>query len=424
MRKLAVLVIGLLGLTLLVGCDDDNDDHAGPGRSSMATVAPMAPPPSLREGAPAKGDTGGTTVQARKEVITGSVDITADDPIKAGGQVTDQVREVGGRVDSRTEQPGTDDNDPQATLTVRVPADKTDKFIDGLGGVGRVTRMSTNRDDVTMQWEDLDARIKALQASVDRLRTLIAGATNTADLIAAEQALSSRQGELDSLTAQKRHLDDQVALSTLTIDITTEDKDSDEGPTNFWDGIVSGWHSLVDWLKDAVVFTGKAIPWLGFVVVIAAVVWGVVRMARSRKRSSSETGESEEGKAVPVAVGASTGADTTAAEGAGAGSSAGAETGAGAVAGSGAGAGTRAGAGTDAGAGTRAGAGTGAGAETGAGAGKTAGAGQSAGAGTGAGSGTGAGTETGKGTGAAKGTGTTGDTGADGRKGDDQTEQP
>lgn len=360
MRKLAVLVIGLLGLTLLVGCGDDNDDNAGPGRSSMATVAPMAPPPSLREGSPAKGDTGGTTVEARKEVITGSVDITADDPIKAGGQVTDQVREVGGRVDSRTEQPGTDDTDPQATLTVRVPADKTDKFIDGLGGVGRVTRMSTNRDDVTMQWEDLDARIKALQASVDRLRALISGATNTADLIAAEQALSSRQGELDSLTAQKRHLDDQVALSTLTIDITTEDKDSDEGPTNFWDGIVSGWHSLVDWLKDAVVFTGKAIPWLGFVVVIGAVVWGVVRVVRGRKHSSG-SGESEQGKA--AAVGAPTGASTTAAEGAGA----------------------------------------------------------DAGAGTGA---TGSGTETGKGAGTAKGTGTIGDTGADGREGDDQTEQP
>ncbi|MGY4101418.1 DUF4349 domain-containing protein [Nocardia sp. R16R-3T] len=371
MRKLAALVIGLLGLTLLVGCGDGNGDKAGTGRSGMATVAPMAPPPSLREGSPAKGDTGGTTVEARKEVVTGSVDITADAPIRAAGQVTDRVLEVGGRVDSRTEQPGTGDTDPQSTLTVRVPADKTDKFIDGLSGVGRVTRMSTNRDDVTMRWEDLDARIKALQASVDRLRTLIAGATNTADLIAAEQALSSRQGELDSLTAQKRHLDDQVALSTLTIDITAQNKESDEGPTNFWDGIVSGWHSLVGWLKDAVVFTGKAIPWLGFVVVIGAVVWGVVRVVRGGKRDSSRRGESEEGKAV---VGAPTGAGATAAEGAGAGT--------------GTGVGTGTGAGTDTGAETAPGAGTGAGTEAG------------------------------------KSTGTIGDTGADGRKGDDQAEQP
>ncbi|MFE7796165.1 DUF4349 domain-containing protein [Nocardia sp. NPDC057440] len=300
MRKLAVVMTGLLGLTLLAGCGDDNGGSASEG-STMATAAAPAPaiaPPGLREQGPAtKQDNrgqGGESITLRKEVVTGSVSLTASDPISAAGKVADQVRLLDGRIDSRTEQPGSDDVDPSATLTVRVPSDKTDKFIDGLGGLGRVTQVSTNRDDVTMHWEDLDARIKALQASVDRLRALIAGATSTADLIAAESALSSRQGELDSLTAQKRHLDDQVALSTLTIDITTSDKKSDDnGPTNFWDGIVSGWHSLMDWLKDAVVFSGKAIPWLGFLVVVGAVVWGIVRIVRRPGRKPGATAAAE-----------------------------------------------------------------------------------------------------------------------------------
>ncbi|MFQ6393122.1 DUF4349 domain-containing protein [Nocardia sp. KC 131] len=292
MRKLAVVLTGLLGLTLLVGCGDDDSGSSARGGSSMATAAaPAIAPPGFREQTPVpKQDNrgqGSEPITLRKEVVTGSVSLTAGDPVGVAGKVADQVRLLDGRVDSRSEQPGTDDIDPSATLTVRVPADKTDKFIDVLGDLGRITQVSTNRDDVTMQWQDLDARIKALQTTVDRLRALIAGASNTADLIAAENALSSRQGELDSLTAQKRHLDDQVALSTLTIDITTADKKSDDGPSNFWDGIVSGWHSLVDWLKDAVVFTGKAVPWLGFLVVIVAVVWGIVRIVR---RPRKETG--------------------------------------------------------------------------------------------------------------------------------------
>ncbi len=285
-----MLCVGVLGLTLLVGCGDD--DEAAPGldrSSSIATgPAPAIVPPGFREQAPPKREnSGGEPLTARKEVVTGSVEITADAPIAAAGAITDRVREAGGRVDSRTEQPGTDDSEPSATLVVRLPADKTDAFIAGLGGVGRVTRVSTNRDDVTMQWEDLDARIKALQASVDRLRALIAGATTTSDLIAAEQALSGRQGELDSLTAQKRRLDDQVALSTLTIDITTDEKKSDDDADSFWDGIVSGWKSLVDWLQDAVVFSGKAIPWLGFLAVLAAVLWAVVRLVRRGKAAPS-----------------------------------------------------------------------------------------------------------------------------------------
>lgn len=316
MRKLAVLCIGLLGLTLLVGCGGNNDNAKRvpppPGRPEVyATVepAPASAPPALRDQGPARKDnnTGGAgeTVTARKEVVTGSVEMTAGKPIEAAGTIADRVREVGGRIDSRTEQPGTDDADPSATLTVRIPADKTDGFIDGLGGIGRVTRVHTNRDDVTMQWEDLDARIKALQASVDRLRGLIAGATNTADLINAEQALSSRQGELDSLTAQKKHLDDEVALSTLNIDITTTTtKAQEDRAENFWEGIVTGWHSLVDWLKDAVVFTGKALPWLGFLVVLAAAIWGVVRTVLRRKKSGGPTPSAAAASGLGTAAGA------------------------------------------------------------------------------------------------------------------------
>ncbi|MEV0332957.1 DUF4349 domain-containing protein [Nocardia sp. NPDC050717] len=285
MRKLAVVLIGILGLVLLAGCGDDAGETSADQASSPTVSGPAAAvAPGFREGAPAKESPAPQDSANRKEVITGSVDITADDPIGAAATVAEQVRAMDGRIDSRTEQPGTDKRTPRAVLSVRVPADKTDAFITGLGGVGSVTKVSTNRDDVTMQWEDLDARIRALQASVDRLRALMANAANTADLIDAEEALSSRQGELDSLTAQKRSLDDQVALSTLTITLTADDKNAPGDPDNFWDGIVAGWNSLVDWLQDAIVFAGKAIPWLGFLAVLGGVGWLVLRAVLRRRR--------------------------------------------------------------------------------------------------------------------------------------------
>ncbi|MGW5450702.1 DUF4349 domain-containing protein [Nocardia sp. NPDC003979] len=284
MRKLAVVMIALLGLVFLVGCGDDEAGVRSPEPGALDASAP-AVAPGFREGAPSKESPAPSDSSTRKEVITGSVDITADDPIAAAGTVVDRVTALNGRVDSRTEQPGTDKRVARAVLSVRVPADKTDAFITDLGDAGTVTEISTNRDDVTMQWQDLDARINALRASVDRLKALIAGANNTADLIAAEEALSSRQGELDSLTAQKRSLDDQVALSTLTITLTAEKKQAPGEPDSFWDGIVSGWNSLVDWLHDAVVFAGKAVPWLGLFALLGGVLYAVLRVVRRKPRS-------------------------------------------------------------------------------------------------------------------------------------------
>lgn len=224
-----------------------------------------------------------TTDQAtdRKEVVTGTVDLTADDPVAAAQTLVDRVTELDGRVDQRTENPGTADNDPHANLVVRIPATDTDAFIDGLSDLGEITEVSTNRDDVTLQWQDLDARITALRASVGRLRDLMARAANTADLIAAEEALADRQAELDSLTGQRRYLDDQISLSTLTVDIrSTAEQTIEDGPANFWGGVVDGWNSLLGWLKGAVVFIGQVLPWLVFLALLGAIVGAVVGLAR------------------------------------------------------------------------------------------------------------------------------------------------
>ncbi|KAA0022802.1 DUF4349 domain-containing protein [Antrihabitans cavernicola] len=278
-------IVAVFAVTL-IGCDSDSGPSAG-GSAPAVAVAPGSPMSEAASPAP-KSFQSDSRTQApdqadRKEVVTGSVNVTASDPIDAAHKATTKVESLQGRVDDRNEQPGTDNTTPSSSLTVRVPADKTDQFIDDLRDIGKVTSVSLSKNDVTMQVDDLDARIKALQTSVDRLRALIASATNTADLIEAEKAVSDRQGELDSLTSQQRRLDDQIDLSTLTIQFTTEDATPSSSPDNFWDGIVSGWHSLISWIGGAIVWIGSALPWIAFLAIIGGVVWLSLRVIRRRR---------------------------------------------------------------------------------------------------------------------------------------------
>lgn len=288
MRKLGVLLMVVCGSVLLAGCGGESSSGTADHTMSFEGGAPVpAGAPGIRvqkapsrEQAPTPPDIADQATD-RKEVVTGTVDLTADDPVAAAQTLADRVAELDGRIDQRTENPGTADDDPHANLTVRIPAIDTDAFIDGLRDLGEITQVSTNRDDVTLQWQDLDARITALRASVDRLRDLMARAANTADLIAAEEALADRQAELDSLTGQRRYLDDQISLSTLTVDIqSTAERTGGEGPANFWDGVVDGWNSLLDWLKGAVVFIGQMLPWLVFLALLGAIVGALVGLAR------------------------------------------------------------------------------------------------------------------------------------------------
>ncbi|MDJ0396523.1 DUF4349 domain-containing protein [Rhodococcus sp. G-MC3] len=279
-RTLIVAVAG--SLVLLAGCSGsggvDRDGAVAADSSLSSPGIALAP-----EMGDARSDQA-TEVQARKEVVTGQIFVTTADPVEAAREAVGAVEDAGGRVDNRTENPETDNSPASSSITARIPADKLTATVDRIDKLGKVTSVSITRDDVTMQYQDLDARISALQSSVDRLRALIAGAANTADLIEAESALSSRQGELDSLTSQKNYLADQVDLSTITVQFSTDDVTPSTEPDNFFDGLVAGWHSLLDAMSDGVVALGRAIPWLGALAVGAAIVYGIVRLTRRRTK--------------------------------------------------------------------------------------------------------------------------------------------
>jgi hypothetical protein len=175
-----------------------------------------------------------------------------------------------------------------AWITVRVPADQLQDVVDELDDVGEVTATNLSRQDVTAQTIDLEARIDAAQASVDRLTALMAQAQSVADLISAEAALSERQALLESYQQQLEMLDDQVAMSTLSVTVVPSIERVTADPAGFGDGLAAGWNGLVATLNGIVIALGFLLPWLAVAAVVALIVWGVVRLVRGRRRRRAD----------------------------------------------------------------------------------------------------------------------------------------
>lgn len=176
-------------------------------------------------------------------------------------------------------------------VTVRVPADQLTGLVEELSDVGEVTATSVNRQDVTEQTVDLEARIEAAQASVDRLTALMAQAASVADLIAAESALSERQALLESYQQQLEMLETQVAMSTLTVTLVTDVEPVTADPAGFGDGLAAGWNGLVATLNGIVVALGFLLPWLVVAGVAALIVWAVVRLVRRRPAPAADAAD-------------------------------------------------------------------------------------------------------------------------------------
>ncbi|RXZ67131.1 DUF4349 domain-containing protein [Agromyces albus] len=288
MRRLApVAAAAAILAVLLAGCSFAPDTSGSGGEPAVeAPSREMAPAPESESQDGAATSEFDAQLDDQSMITTGNVSITVDDPVESAEEAADLVEQAGGRVDSRTETPGTDTQPARASLVLRVPSDKLEAVLGELRGLGAVNSYSQESSNVEQQRKDLNARIDALTSSTGRLRQLMAEATSIADLIAIESELTMRQSELDSLTQQRDWLVDQVDFSTLSLELVTEEVAPDPAPDDFWSGVVAGWTALVAFISGLSVAIGVMLPWLLALAIVAAIVIVVVVVSTRRRRGS------------------------------------------------------------------------------------------------------------------------------------------
>lgn len=288
MRRILILPTALvLSALALTGCAAGGD---------YATESGGAPAPQydsevmLTEGAADGGDARVEQSDAidRQVIVTGWMTVTVDEPLDAAAEAVRIAESVGGRVDGRQEYAPIDGDKGSATLTLRLPAEGLSATLDKLKELGDVQEVSLNSSDVTMVTQDLDARITALRASVDRLLALLETATDTENLIALETAISDRQAQLESLEAERRYYADQVSLSTVTLNLVSVADAPVEEPVTFLDGLVAGWNAFVAFFAGLLVVLGVLVPWIVLAALITAIILWIVRARAKRKVAVAE----------------------------------------------------------------------------------------------------------------------------------------
>jgi hypothetical protein len=224
----------------------------------------------------------------RQIVTTGTVSLTADDPLRAADRAAGVVEAAGGRVDGRTETAPTEGKAGNATLVLRIPAAKLTATLDAVKKLGQVVSVEIAASDVTAQAVDLDAHITALSASVNRLVVLLSTATDTKVLIDLETAISSRQGDLESLQSQQRLLTDQVTMSAITLDVESPANAPAPAASTFWGALTAGFAGFAAFFTGLFLVVGYLVPWL-LLAAIAALV-AVVVLRRHRGAAAVTTG--------------------------------------------------------------------------------------------------------------------------------------
>lgn len=170
-------------------------------------------------------------------------------------------------------------------LTVRVPTDGYEAFVEEVGGIGTIKYQSEASTDVTQEHVDLSARLENLRAQEERLREFFDQATDVEDMLAIEAELGRVRGEIESMDAQVKHLERQAAMATITVELVEPRSVVSPGGSSwgFGEAFTDGIRGAADFLTGLITFIIATSPlWL-----LVGILWFPVRAFMRRRRAAN-----------------------------------------------------------------------------------------------------------------------------------------
>ncbi|MBE5865518.1 MAG: DUF4349 domain-containing protein [Lachnospiraceae bacterium] len=216
------------------------------------------------------------------------------------GLVEDKVAELGGYVESLQTYNGSrySGREPErnSNLTVRIPKDKLDEFLNAVSEAGNVIRRSENVQDVTLEYVDMESRRNTLKTEQERLLKFLETAETLEDIIVLEERLSEVRYQLESMESQLRTYDNKVDFATVHMSIqevkelTPVEKEGVGArlANGFMESLKNVGNGFVEFFIWIVVHLPYLATWALIITTIVMIIKFNIRRSRKKKALKSE----------------------------------------------------------------------------------------------------------------------------------------
>lgn len=296
-RKQCILLIFLAGVLVILGAcmnQDENNNAADNQNTEEAVDNNGGLVESNEEAADAPAEEDGdqedfpeseeaqTADQTGQMVIyNGDISIEVNDFNTTQSSIQEQVDDMGGYVVESNVQQAGENEERSGRIVVRIPQEHFYPFMQEVESASTtVLEQSTSGNDVSEEYVDLESQLTSQEVVEERLLSFMEEAETTEDLLAVSQDLDDVQSEIERITGRMNYFENQVAYSTVTIQIQERavhvDQMQDQETLNTFERAQSLFMSTVNFLLSA--FSGVAVFLIGLspVIVPLAVIGGAV----------------------------------------------------------------------------------------------------------------------------------------------------
>ena len=301
MSSRRALLAGLLALAACTQQMSPPDAANGAGDFAKEGAESAAPPtsPEMAVGA-ARGSAAPQMPRAgvadsaapRMLIRSGDASVEVESLEPAVVRLRAYTERLGGFVANTTYQGGRD-RTREASLELRIPAERFEAMQSVLDSVGEVEWLNVAVQDVGEEYVDLAARTANAKRLETRLVELLATRTGKLeDVLAVERELARVREEIERYEGRLRFLRTRVATSTLTVRLHEPPPiiAGTGGTGVIGEAFRQAWRNFVSAIAALIAWSGVLIPLLA----VSAGVWLAVRAFRRRTTPIPPAGDSIE----------------------------------------------------------------------------------------------------------------------------------
>jgi hypothetical protein len=229
----------------------------------------------------------------QKLVRTMTIEAETNDMDQLLADINSKLQTLGGYMESKSIRNGSStvtNRYRYGSMTIRVPADQLDAFVEHISGQSNVVHYNESAEDITLRYVATQSRVIALETEQQRLLELLEQAKNMSDLLQIEERLTSVRTELEEVTSQMRVYDNMVDYGTIHLSITEVQVYTPVAEQTVWQKIGSGlrdnWKGLCMAVENLFVFLITTLPYT--IPLSGAVVLVILALKKRKKRKQAQ----------------------------------------------------------------------------------------------------------------------------------------
>ncbi len=280
MKKLGILLV----FGILLACNENNASKGLGALDSDRLGENFSPSPAaetydLKETIIESTEYDDTpAVQEQKIIKTANLTFETKEIAKTHQKIVSLARQYSGFI--QNDNSGKDYGREYIRMTVRVPSEKFDAFLEGISeGVSYFDQKQISQKDVTEEFVDINARLKAKRKLENRYLELLQKAKNVKEMLEIERNLSIIREEIEAKEGRLKFLQNKVSLSTFYIEFykTSEVKsETISYGQKISNALKGGWNGI------SVFFLGILYLW-PFIILLFIGVFLIRRYLKKRK---------------------------------------------------------------------------------------------------------------------------------------------